>query len=341
MDFTPVRETARASMSEETWTYFEGTADGDVDRDARAWRRWDLVPRVLTGLTSIDTSTMIGAHTFASPVVLAPTASQGAVHPDGELATRRAAAAAGMLVGYSYHATIEVERFAAAADAPWWAQAYVMEDRGVSDAYLRRCAAAGAAAVVLTVDLPGTLSDPPWRRLRLSDEVARRGNHPAEYPLGTAPVAEACLGPDEIVRTREVSGLPVWVKGVMTAVDARLAIDAGAAGVFVSNHGRRQLVGVAPTAAVLRDVVAGVAGRAPVIVDGGIRSGTDVVRALALGASAAAIGRPVPWALAAGGQPALEGVLATLDDEVRVAMAGLGAARVADIVPEMVRPAWA
>lgn len=342
MDFAKLRESARRNLPDDTWAYFSGTAAGDVDRDARAWENWDLVPRVLTGLTAIATSVDIGSQTFATPVMLAPTASQGAAHPDGEIATRRAAAAVGMLAGYSFHATVEVERFAAAADAPWWAQAYVMEERSISDSYLRRCATAGASAVVLTVDVPGSLADAPFRRLPMSAPVADRGNYPRDcHGRAMAVRTESCLTPSEITRTAEVSGLPVWAKGIMTAEDAHRALDAGAAGIFVSNHARRQVAGVAPTAMVLHDVVQGVGGRAPVIVDGGIRSGTDVVRALALGAVAAAVGRPVVWALAAGGQLGLEEVLRTLADEVRVTMAGLGTHSVADISRGMVRPASA
>lgn len=340
MDVTSLQLRAQARVDDVTWGYFQGTADGDLDRDTRAWARWDFVPRVMTGMASIDTSTRIGGALFSSPVVLAPSASQGAMHPDGELATRRAAAAAGLLAGYSFHATVEVERFAAAADAPWWAQAYVLEERFISDGYLRRCAAHGASAIILTVDVPGALADAPFRRVPMSPAVAHRGNYPVDERGRAASVTTASfLTPDDIRRTADVSGLPVWVKGIMTAQDAHRALDAGAAGVFVSNHARRQLAGVAPTAAVLSAVVEGLAGRAPVIVDGGIRSGADAVRALALGAHAAAIGRPIPWALAAGGQTELEFLLSTLTDEIRVTMAALGAARVGDVVSGMVQQA--
>lgn len=340
MDFTALQSVARSRLPDDVWAYFQGAADGDADGNSRAWAGWDLVPRILTGLTSTDTLVTIGGDSFASPLVLAPSASQGACHPDGELATRRAAAALGVLAIYSFHATVEVERFAAAAESPWWAQLYVMKDRGVSDGYLRRCVAAGATAVVLTADVPGTLADLPFRRALLPDSVALRGNHPRGGD-GPIPIqTESNLGPDEIKRTADIASLPVWVKGIMTAEDAVIALEAGAAGVFVSNHARRQLAGVAPTAAVLPEIVDAVAGRVPVMIDGGVRSGTDVVRGLALGASAVAIGRPVPWALAVGGQTVLEEVLATLVDEIRVAMAGLGAARVADIGRRMVRPAF-
>lgn len=340
MDFTALQDAARAAVPADVWTYYQGTAEGAPDRDAQAWARWDLVPKVLTQLTTIDTTTTIGGEAFASPIMLSPSAGQGARDPEGDMATRRAAASAGVLMGYSFHATIDVERFAAAADAPWWAQAYVTKDRAISDDYLRRCVAGGASAIALTVDTPGTLADVPFRRIPLAGALAVRGNHAMGPDGPIRPVTETSLGPDEIARTAEVAGVPVWVKGVMTAADALRSLDAGAAGIIVSNHARRQLAGVAPTAAVLREVVEGVAGRAPVLVDGGVRSGADVVRALALGAAAVGIGRPVLWALAAGGQQALETVLAHLADEVRVAMAGIGAGRVADLVPDMVRPAF-
>jgi len=340
MDVAELEAAARRQVGDDVWAYFQGTADGDLTKDARAWERWDLVPRVMTGLRAIDTSLSLQEDGFTAPVLLQPTASQGAVHSEGELATRRAAARAGLLVGYSFHATVEVERFADAADAPWWAQAYTMRDRTVSDGYLRRCAAAGAGAIVLTVDVPGNLADAPFRRLPMSAPVAERGNYPRDAS-GPVPVeTESCIVPADITRTADIAGLPVWVKGVMTADDAHRAADAGAVGVIVSNHARRQLPGVAPTASVLRDVVAGVDGRVPVLVDGGIRSGTDVVRALALGARAVGIGRPVPWALAAGGQLRLERMISTLIDEIRVTMAAVGAGSLDEITDAMIRPAF-
>lgn len=340
MDFTNFQTAGQERIDAQTWSYFQGVAEGDIDRDTRAWSEWDLIPRVMTGLTEIDMRVTLGGHEFSSPIVLAPSASQAAAHPDGEIATRRAAAKAGMLASYSFHASVEVERFASAADAPWWAQAYVLDDQELYRSYLERCAAAGATAVVLTMDAPGDLADAPFRSLSMSAPVAARGNYPKSDDGLAIPVKmESCLTPDEIRRASDISGLPVWVKGILRAEDANRAIDAGAAGVYVSNHARRQLAGVIPTADVLAEIVAGVDGRAPVVVDGGIRSGTDAARALALGASAVAIGRPVPWALAAGGQPVLETVLETLNLELRVAMAGLGAGSVADLDPSMVRRA--
>jgi 4-hydroxymandelate oxidase len=340
MDFAPLRAAARAAVAPDAWAFFEGTADGraDPERDARAWDRWDLVPRIMTGLTAIDTGIELGGHRFASPVTIAPTAGHGACHDEGERLTIAAAANAGVLMTYSHNASIAVERFAAAATSPWWAQIYVQRDRLVTADYMGRCADAGAAAFVLTLDVPGTLADASFRRAPLAGAVAVRGNvGPTGGGAGAA--AESSFTPADVASLVERSRLPVWAKGVMTPEDAIRALDAGAAGVIVSNHGRRQLAGVAPVADVLGGITDAVAGRAPVLVDGGIRSGTDVVRALALGATAVGIGRPVLWALAAGGQARLEAVLKALNEEVAAAMAGLGAARVADVKPGMVRRA--
>jgi 4-hydroxymandelate oxidase len=327
-------------VAPDAWAFFQGTADGraDAERDARAWEQWDLVPRIMTGLTTIDTGVELGGSRFASPVTIAATAAHGACRSEGERLTVAAAARAGVLMTYSHNASVPLERFAAEATSPWWAQIYVQRDRGVTADYMARCAAAGAAAFVLTLDVPGTLADAAFRRSPLAGPVAIRGN---VGPTGGGAGAgvESALTPDDVAAIVRESTLPVWAKGVMDPVDALRALDAGAAGVIVSNHGRRQLAGVVPVADVLEEIAAAVAGRAPVLVDGGIRSGADVVRAIALGASAVGIGRPVLWALAAGGRERLEAVLQALNEEVGTALAGLGAARVADVTRDMVRRA--
>jgi 4-hydroxymandelate oxidase len=340
MDFAPLREAARAAVAPDAWAFFQGTADGrsDPERDTRAWEHWDLVPRVLTGLTAIDTGVELGGHRFASPVTIAATAAQGACRDDGERLTIAAAARAGVLMTYSHNASVGVEQFAAAATSPWWAQLYLQRDRVVTADYMARCADLGAAAFVLTLDVPGTLADTTFRRAPLTGAVAIRGNV-GPTGGGSGAAAESAITPEVLASLVEQSRLPVWAKGVMAPRDALTALDAGAAGIIVSNHGRRQLGGVAPVADVLSEITDAVAGRAPVLVDGGIRSGIDVVRAIALGASAVGIGRPVLWALAAGGQVQLEAVLQALTEEVATALAGLGAARVADVTRDMVRRA--
>jgi 4-hydroxymandelate oxidase len=340
MDLDALRDAARAILPDDAWDFYQGTADGraDPERDARAWDRLDLLPRVLTGLREIDTSVELGGHRLVSPITIAAMAGQGACQEDGELVTAAAAASTGTLMMYSQNATIPLERFAAAAAAPWWAQIYLQRDRAATDDYVARCRAVGASALVLTVDVPGLLADAEFRRRPLSGAVAIRGNVGA-IGGGAGTATETTLTPDDLARLVGTAGLPVWAKGIMVPDDAVRALDAGAAGVIVSNHGRRQFHGVAPTATVLREVVEAVDGRAPVLVDGGIRSGADAVRALALGATAVGVGRPVLWALAAGGRPGLERLLTSLMEEVTVTLAGLGVGRIADLRPEMVRPA--
>jgi len=342
MDFTTLREAAGAAIAPDAWAFYQGTADGlaDAERDARAWDRWDLVPRVLTGLTSIDTSIELGGHRLASPLTIAATAGHGGAHPDAELATGAAAGAAGVLMAYSNNATMSVESFAAAATGPWWAQIYLQKDRAATDDYVARSVAAGASAVVLTVDVPGILADAAFRQQPVTGPIQVRGNVPVTG-AGAGLAAETAITPDDIARLVETVGVPVWAKGVMTPGDALRALDAGAAGVIVSNHGRRQLHGVAPVATVLGGIAEAVAGRAPIVADGGIRSGADAVRALALGATAVGLGRPVLWALAVGGRAGVETMLATLQQEVAVTLAGLGVERIADLVPGMVRRAEA
>jgi 4-hydroxymandelate oxidase len=340
MDLAPLREAARAAIAADAWGFYQGTADGraDPERDALAWERWDLVPRVMTGLTAIDTGVELGGHRLPSPFTIAATAAHGGAHPDAEVATAQAAGAAGALMAYSNNATVDVETFAAAATGPWWAQIYLQRDRARTDDYVARCVAAGASAVVLTVDVPGVLADAAFRQVPLSGAVLLRGNV-AVTGGGAGAAAETSITPDDLTRLADVAGVPVWAKGVMTPEDAIRALDAGAAGVIVSNHGRRQLHGGAPVATVLGGIAEAVGGRAPIVVDGGIRSGADAVRALALGATAVGLGRPVLWALAAGGAAGVEELLATLRQEVAVTLAGLGVARVADLAPGMVRRA--
>ena len=332
-----IRRSARRVLPSETWDFIQGTADGraDPDRDARAWDEWELIPRVMTGLRAVDTTTRLGGQSFASPVMIAATAAQGACVEEAELATAAAAAATGVLMVYSQNATVPVERFGAAAESAWWAQVYLQRDRAASDDYIARCREAGASSLVLTVDVPGELADAEFRRVPVTGVLAIRGNTgPTGGGAGVA--TESALRPDDLAAMVDSSGLPVWAKGIMAPDDALRALDAGAAGVIVSNHGRRQLAGVAPTASVLRRVVEAVDGRAPVLVDGGIRSGVDVVRALALGATAAGIGRPVLWALGASGESGLESLLQQLTAEVARTLAGLGVSDVAGLGPELV-----
>ena len=337
MNFDALRDAAQAAVSAAAWAYYQGVAGGPVERDAQAWASMFVVPRVLRGIDGLEVSTTIGGIEVATPVLVAPTAGHRMAHPDGELATAAAAAAEGALLVYSSSAAVPVTEFGAGATGPWWAQVYVMRDRGVTDDYVNRCVAAGARALVVTVDYPGAMASPAFRTSTSGRVDGTPGNYPQwSWPEMSAAI-DASLTPDIIGDLAQRSGLPVHVKGILHPDDAARAVAAGAAGIVVSNHGRRQVDGVLPTAHALHQVVQAVAGRAVVTVDGGIRSGIDVLRALALGASGVGIGRPVVWGLAAAGPDGVREVIGTLTAELRQAMASVGAAAVADLDPTMVR----
>jgi 4-hydroxymandelate oxidase len=339
MDFDALKAAARAALPAPSWEYYQGVADGrpDAEPDHEAWERIGIVPRVMQSLTGVDSTLELGGAALRTPVMVAATAAHGLAHPEGEVASSRGAAAAGALMVYSSSAAVEVGVFGAAGPGPWWAQVYLMRDRALSDDYVARCVAAGAQALVLTVDLSGGLAEAPFRE----DARARLSALPANFPgLGWARMTagiDSDLRPEHISDLAEAAGLPVYVKGILHPDDATSAVDAGAAGIIVSNHGRRQVAGVIPTAVALAGVVKAVEKRVPVLVDGGIRSGGDVLRALALGATAVGVGRPVLWALATAGAAGVGSVLEGLTAELRQAMAATGAGSLTSINRSMVR----
>lgn len=338
MDFAGIKAAARSRLDRASWDYYQGVADDrpDTDLDHDAWQGVDLVPRILHGLRSVDTAVTLGTDRLATPVMVSATAAHGLADADAELATAAAAAAVGALMVYSSSAAIEVTQFGAAAPGPWWAQVYIMEDRALTQDYLRRIVRARPSAVVLTVDHMGAPAEAPFR-IPAEPLPAEPGNYPGMTWREMSLAIEPGLVPDDIRWVADATGLPVYVKGVLHPDDAVTAVEAGAAGIVVSNHGRRQVAGVVPTAVVLPEVVAAVGGRVPVLVDGGIRSGIDVLRALAIGAAAVGVGRPVLWGLAASGVAGVTGVLQGLTAELRQAMAAVGAGAVEKLLPTTVR----
>jgi len=328
------------------YDYYAGAAGDErtVAENAEAWQHVWLRPRALVDVAAVDASVELLGHRLRAPVLLAPVAAQRMLHPDGELASARAAAAAGSLYCLSTRATADLAEVAAACDAldpavppARWFQLYVQPDRERTAEVLRRVAGHGYTQVVVTVDVAV-----PGRRERelghgpvaLPDGVTMTTHLGASDGATAKPMVggwDARLGWEDLAWIREASGLGVVVKGVLSPLDALLAIEHGASAVVVSNHGGRQLDGTIPTAVALREVADAVGGRLPVLVDGGIRSGADVVRALALGADAVLVGRPYVWGLAAGGPDGRGGedgvrqVLdALIDDTVRaLALVGI------------------
>lgn len=328
---------ARDRLPPEVFDYFAGGAEDErtLTANIEDWARVRLRPRVLRDVTAVDLRTTLLGEEVAHPVLVAPTAFHRMAHPLGEPATAAGAAAAGARFVLSTRSTSPVEEVASAlAGATFWYQVYVVQDRDLTVSLTRRAVAAGAAAIVLTADVPRL-----GRRLRdVRNGFVLPANLGAVESLdrpGNLADQDASLTFDDIAWIAGVAGVPVIVKGVLRGDDARRCVDAGAAGIIVSNHGGRQLDGAVSGAAALPEIVAAVGGVADVLVDGGIRRGTDVVKALALGARGVLVGRPVLWGLAVGGAEGVAAVLGNLVAELELAMALCGCASVAEVTADL------
>ena len=321
-----LEEQAQRLLPAAVFRYFvDGAGDGATAAEAvDAWASLRLAPRVLNDVSSLDLGTdMLGAR-VSTPFAIAPSSLQRLAHADGELAMARAAAATGTLLCLSSNAGTRFEEIGDTG-VTWWLQLYVPEDRSLVEPVLERAVAAGAAAIAVTVDAAGT-------RVRADldeglDEVAAgyRLNHADPALLGPAGHA-ADLGPDDLARIASSTGLPVVVKGVVRADDARRCTDAGARAVWVSNHGGRQLDRTIATAQALPPVRATLGPGTPVYVDGGVRSGLDVLAALASGADAVFLGRLPLFGLATGGEAGVVEVLERVRDELAGALRRAGCA---------------
>jgi isopentenyl diphosphate isomerase/L-lactate dehydrogenase-like FMN-dependent dehydrogenase len=316
--------------------YYAGGATDELTlRDnVEAWQRIALMPRVLVGAEKRDPSVTILGRRRPHPLIVAPTASQRLAHPDGELATARAAAATGTVVAVSTYASSSLPEVAQAApNATRWFQLYVFRDRGITRELIAQAIEHDYEALVITVDLP--VVGVRERELRwpveidVSAPMAERwlasGGPQAPTPTDLASGTDAGLRWADIERFAADSSIPVVVKGILAPEDAVLAAEHGARAVIVSNHGGRQLDTVLPSADALHPVVEAANGRVEVLVDGGIRRGTDVFKALALGASGVLVGRPILWGLATGGEAGARRVLEILLEEFDTALALTGA----------------
>jgi 4-hydroxymandelate oxidase len=339
-----VREAAEVALSERARAYINGGAADEttlIDNDA-AWSRMALAPRMLTGVTEPDLGVTLLGRRRPHPVVIAPTAFAALVHPEAEPGIARAAVDTDTIMCLStFGSTAPAVLAEQVPELARWFQLYVFADRGATRELIATAEDSGYEALVLTVDRPVLGVRERERRIGVrADPIHNPIGSP--LPVDTSMSVDGSLSWSDLERFAADSELPVIVKGILTAHDARLAAGHGAAGVIVSNHGGRQLDTTLSGADALPEVADAVGADLDVLVDGGIRRGTDIVKALALGARAVLVGRPLLWGLGIEGSAGARLVLELLLDELRIAMALTGAASVAQLDPGLVRPApWA
>ncbi|MBX5448683.1 alpha-hydroxy acid oxidase [Thermogemmatispora sp.] len=325
---------ARERMDISSWVYYACGADDEVTLRANrnAFERIKLRPRVLVDVSQVEMITTVLGTPLAMPILIAPTALQELAHPEGECEMARGAALAGTLLVVSTSASRSLEEVAAAAGGPLWFQLYITT-RPTAQRLVARAEAAGYQGLVLTVDTPR------WgNKERAARHPLTRGIHKANFENESeADLPDPSCTWEIIPWLRSLTRLPLILKGILTPEDAQRACDYGVDAIIVSNHGGRQLDGVPATIEVLPEIVEAVAGRCEVYLDGGIRRGTDILKALALGARAVLVGRPPLWGLAVNGAQGVADVLDILRDELEQAMALAGCPRLADIDRSLIR----
>jgi len=351
LEFEPL---AKKLLPPAHYGYLASGVDGDVTLRANreAFGKIQVRPRRLVDVSRVDLSIELFGTRWETPIVLAPVGSQMAFHPEGELAVARAAKTKGHLQILSTMTTASVEDVTAARGAPVWYQLYPTAKWAVTEVLVRRAEAAGCPVLVLTVDIPVISFRETAARLARLDErdcsVCHEQGASTYFRVGRKPMFDGAdtsglrdldapaLTWDFIDRLRGLTRMKILIKGIVTGEDARLAVDRGADGVVVSNHGGRAEESARGTIESLPEVVEAVGGRIPVLVDSGFRRGTDIFKALALGADAIAIGRPYVWGLAAFGQPGVEAVLEILKKELALAMRLFGATSIEGITRDYV-----
>jgi 4-hydroxymandelate oxidase len=348
---------ARSVLDENAWAYLSGGAADEITVRANrsAWDAISLLPRVLRPMTGGHTRVQLLGRELRHPVLLAPVAFQRLAHPDGELASAYAAAAQGAGLVLSCQSSTSLEQVARAAldtprPAPLWFQLYMQHDRGFVRELIARVAQAGYEALVLTVDAPATGARDRERRagFRLPAHIGAvnlQDLPPLSRPVlqpGQSAMFDALLAAaptwDDVAWLQAQTRLPVLLKGVLHEEDARQAVALQVGGLVVSNHGGRTLDTAAASARVLPRIAQAVAGACPVLVDGGIRRGTDILKALALGAQAVLVGRPYVHGLANAGALGVAHVLRLLLDELEIAMALCGCATLDQVTPDLLLP---
>ncbi|KAH9749475.1 hypothetical protein WN944_012545 [Citrus x changshan-huyou] len=333
-----------ASGAEDQWT---------LQENRNAFSRILFRPRILRDVSKIDMTTTVLGFNISMPIMIAPTAFQKMAHPEGECATARAASAAGTIMTLSSWATSSVEEVSSTGPGIRFFQLYVTKDRNVDAQLVKRAERAGFKAIALTVDTPrlgrreadikNRFVLPPHLTLK-NYEGLYIGKMDKTDDSGLASYVanqiDRSLNWKDVKWLQTITSLPILVKGVLTAEDASLAIQYGAAGIIVSNHGARQLDYVPATVMALEEVVQAAKGRVPVFLDGGVRRGTDVFKALALGASGVFVGRPVPFSLAVDGEAGVRKVLQMLRDEFELTMALSGCRSLKEITRNHIVTHW-
>ncbi len=345
-------EAARTRLEPAVWAYLSGGAADECTQraNARAWRQLPLWPRVLQPLAGGNTQVRLDGRTLPHPILLAPVAHQRLAHPEGEWASALAAAAQGAGYVLSTQSNVPMEQVAQAVLAdpgrgPLWFQLYWQADRRFNRALVQRAEAAGFEAIVLTVDAPVQGVRDRERRAGFTLPPGVRAVHLQDAPVPQPAPDTYCAGLpahaptwDDVAWLRAQTRLPLWLKGVLHPADARQAQSLGVTGLIVSNHGGRTLDTAPPTAQALPLIRAAVGDGLPLVVDGGIRRGTDVLKAIALGADAVMLGRPVVHALACGGALAVARMIRLLRDELEMAMALTGCRVLRNAGPQLLDP---
>lgn len=329
---------ARERVDAGAWDYQSGGSGDErsLADNLAAWDRLRLRPRVLVDVASRDLSTEAFGGALEHPIIVAPTAAHRLSHPDAERASARGAAAAGALLTLSTISSVPMEEVAAASGGPRWFQLYAPSNRDACRALVERAAASGYSAVAVTVDLP--LPGNRERDRRNEFEVDLGVHLPPDQPVDpdTGIVLLPTMDWEELAWLRSICHIPLLAKGVLRADDALRAVDAGCDGIWVSNHGGRQLDTSLAAIDALPEIASVVGDRALLVVDGGVRRGIDVLKGLALGADLVAVGRPVVWGLAVDGADGVQRVLEILRDELSLAMALAGCRTLSEVTPDLV-----
>lgn len=345
LDFEPV---AKAKLPPWHWAWLSTGGDGGETMRANreGFDRYQIRARRLVDISKIDTSVRLFGQRWETPIYMSPVGGHRTYNPDGELATARAAKAKKHLQVLSTVTTTSVEDVNAARGEPVWFQLYQRDDWGQTKELLKRVESAGCPALVFTVDLLGGRNMEQFNRVLQRNRqqcvachlngqpLTDLRNRPMLNKLSTPATPQPELGSptwDYVKRLKDTIGMKLLVKGIVTREDAELAIQNGVDGVYISNHGGRAENSLRPTIQCVPEVAAGVAGRAPILVDGGVRRGTDIFKALALGATAVGVGRPYMWGLASFGQPGVEMVLDILRRELQLIMRQSGVTSIQSI----------